>query len=105
MKLMNEGDMFEPKHIYFSYFNNKSMGSPLIRMYIFVVNFEYDYKQNTIIDIRTLRYIYLQYNIDSLLSFDSTTRDIEDSSLYHIQYDEIWRLTEDEGMDVLSEVI
>jgi hypothetical protein len=102
---MKEGDIFNPKHIYFAYYNQLSSDSPMIRMYIFTVSRDIKYEVHNYFNMHIIRYILLQHGVDSITVFISSIYKRNIPIPYHITSEAVWKLTEDETMDVLSEVI
>ena len=106
MILMNLGDKFDQKYIYCSYYKDNSWGNPMTRIYIFRVKADgYVYKIDHSIIIYLFRYIYTPYDDDSDREFDSKIYTTKYPMKLYLRYEEIWQLTEDEALDILSEVI
>jgi hypothetical protein len=107
MELMKYGDIFDTKHIYCSYYKDDNCDNTMKRVYIFTVRDNYEYKKDNDFDIYVIRHLFVQYDMvrKYIRGFDSESRLREHPQLIHIQYEEVWRLTEDETFNILSEVI
>jgi hypothetical protein len=108
---MKHGDIFNPKYAYCAYHNVVYSSSSMIRMYIFFVSDPIEYKNCITINIYPTQCIsrvqdhILKPNMNQFSGISHVMYQFDENILYTMQYEELWELSEDETMDVLSEVI
>ena len=105
MTVMKDGDRFNDDSTYLAYNNSRYYGVPMIRMVIFSPILDADYKVNNVVDTLIIRHLFIRSVNNSMCLYNSDTCSSDKSTLYHIKHQEIWKLTDDEALDMLTEVI
>ena len=97
MIVMKDGDEFDDQSIYLGYFQAKTLTAQL---YIFSVREPSTFYSANILNVDVLNYISIShkyaYHMSGMVYYNFSL---------NFKGVEVWKLTEDEALDILSEVI